>query len=163
VQSQPVPTPPQEINDALLEAILGKDRKKQWEAAGRVFNWILPYLYPQVEAQLKINGYLKTLMGDDIFGNVPKTPPELLEKLGLSDRPITEISPLDFFGRLATADLGPKWGDVAESALGMIFELRYGWKPGDVTKMTPEQMLLALESAIEYTPPGKPDIWTLTK
>jgi hypothetical protein len=157
------PPPPPEVIEALLEAIGEKDRLKQWEGARKVALWISKTLSETLEAQLKIAQHLKILFGDDIFGAVPESTSDLLERIGLKDAQITDVSPVEFFKRLANTDLGEHWGKVTETALGMIFEQRYEWKPDDVTKLTPQEMLLALENAIDYTPPNRPDIWKMTQ
>jgi hypothetical protein len=150
-----------EIIRATIDLVNGDDLDKQWAAAGKLIEWVNRKTADAKAARFKIAHHLELLLGDDLFADYPKTIAEQVERLGYG--PNDDPPPYEFMKRLADADFGHKWDENLETGLLLIFEQRYGWTAEQIKKMTPQQLLLALEQVIEYTPKNKPDVFEMTK
>lgn len=100
----------------------------------------------------------------DLSSNHPKTVEGWLMKHGYSEEQIKNLSEDELIKALQKAvNSEPSKLDNIVAALDLLFQARYGWPEGSAHNLTPAQVFLALEHAMEYDAPGKPSVWELTQ
>jgi hypothetical protein len=121
-----------------------------------------------VEAFKKIDQIIETLLGD-IYGRSPESFNKLLESHGIKPDEYEKLPPLK---RLEAARKlykdQPNGMDTQKAYLNLIFAARYNWPEGTVDNMTMEEILEALQHALEADEwrPSKrkqKSIWAITQ
>jgi hypothetical protein len=124
---------------------------------------ILDFLRTEVEplkSYAKIDGYLRTLLGDSYLSPLPLTIQGHLRARGI-DRDLASLSFDELMEYMLLPEKDP-WIDTVLPTLDMICEQRYGWPEGTARTKTISDLCLALEHAIEHNDPMKPSIWDMT-
>lgn len=121
-----------------------------------------------LKSYVKIDSYLRILLGDSYLSPLPLTIQGNLEARGIS-KDMKEMS----FDEIMNGLLLPEkesWFDTVMPTLDMIFQERYGWPEGTAKMKTISELCLALEHAIEQDYPkkkqtvwDKPNIWDMTQ
>jgi hypothetical protein len=141
--------------------------RAEWQAALEALLALYQAFSETAQAQANTQHRLEILLGDNLFDNTQEGIEDMLGAIGLTIEQMAILGPKETLPRLLSAfvegKIGAKWLETFHLALGMIFRQRYEWDEVAVKKMTPVQIWLALENALDYTPPNKPDIWEMTK
>ncbi|HJT79365.1 MAG TPA: hypothetical protein VJ739_19370 [Gemmataceae bacterium] len=119
----------------------------------------------QADLHNRIRYLVEVLLGD-IYGTQEDFLATLAQKVGRTPEELASMAkdrPAEFLDVVCEVKDLPSPTDSLIAALDLLFQARFGWKPGDVARRALPEILLGLEHAIEYTPPGKPSIFQLTE
>jgi hypothetical protein len=136
-----------------------------------VFDAAAPYVKTDEEkeglvnlhAQLQTHAALELLLGED-YHSPTMTLEQFLAHAGLTKEDLTRLPIEETLRRLYTAPPPPggPFRDRVYEAADLLFEQRYGWKPGTAKTLTHQQLWLAIENALEDEPADPNSIWKLT-
>jgi hypothetical protein len=142
---------------------IGAFRGDTVEAAFYFLSWIWEELKETIEptrSYVKIDRYLRILLGDSYLSDLPVTLQGYMKARGIEKR-IQEMHLEEILESLFLPEK-ESWLDTVLPTLDMLFEERYGWPEGTAKTKTILELCLALEHAVEHDDPQKPSVWEIT-
>jgi hypothetical protein len=114
-------------------------------------------------ASFEVERALRLLMGENY--QTHESVEEVFKRIGINSREEFEsLTPSQLMQRVSTSPPAPLFNESTLVALDLIFEQRYGWEPGTVSKLGAEQLWEALRHAMDTDKMRDPKgIWRLTK
>jgi len=113
-----------------------------------------------LKSYIKIDKYLRILLGDAYLSHLPATLRGHLKARGVEK----DLSDMRFEEMWESLHLPEKesWLETVLPTLDMIFEQRYGWPEGTARTKTIPELCEALDHAVHYDDLQKPSVWNIT-
>jgi hypothetical protein len=127
---------------------------KLWKVVERV---------PFVKAMDRLRHLLALIWGDEFAKDIPFTVKEALLHLGFTAEELPTLTLEEFVKRVCDTRPQTSIFERLRVTLDLLFEARYNWPQGTAESTKPQDLVLALEHALEYTPKDRPSIWDITK
>jgi hypothetical protein len=125
--------------------------------------WRIVERVPFVQALDRLRYYLALIWGEDFAKDVPLNLKEAILHLGFSPAELPTISLDEFAKRIRESQPQTSMFERIYLALDLLFEARYNWPQGTARTKSPQELLLALEHALDYTPANKSSILEITE
>jgi len=131
-----------------------------WELVVKL--WKIVEGVPSVQAWDRLRNHLALIWGDEFAKDIPFTLREAILHLGITAAELPTVSLEEFAKRIRDNQPQTPLFDRIYLALDLLFEARYNWPQGTAKTKTPQDLLLALEHALEFTPENRTSIWDMT-